>query len=40
MIDVRSIDAVDAYRDLNRVGRLTRTKHGSVFEYDEAFLGS
>ncbi len=40
MIDPKSIEAADVHRDLTRVGTLTRTQHGSVFEYDEAFLKS
>lgn len=40
MTDARGVEALDVYRNDERVGRLRRTEHGSVFEYDAAFFAS
>ncbi|MBI3185252.1 MAG: HipA domain-containing protein [Myxococcales bacterium] len=40
MIDVRAIETVDVFRDDLKVGALSRTRLGSIFEYDAAFLSS
>lgn len=32
------IGEADVHRDATLVGRIARTKHGSIFEYDDAFL--
>ena len=36
--DAREVARADVWRGVERVGTITRTKAGSVFEYDDAFL--